>query len=143
MAQTIKATVSEVAQESNYVRLNAAEGDAREPAWKFNLMAPPTQWNLDTADQALVNHGYRRTDQWTYSTDGDRTWSAPVEKVGQQTASTSGWGAHTNALQAATAGHARPLSSMLGNSSSAGSETPAHTQPTPAVSHDHGAGYEI
>ncbi|MFD4268172.1 hypothetical protein [Rhodococcus sp. NPDC058481] len=142
MAQPIKATVSEDAQESNYVRLSAAETDTQQP-WKFNLMAPPTQWNLDTADQALVNHGYRRTDQWTYSTDGDRSWSATVEKVGQQTVSTSGWGAHTSALQAATAGHARPVGRMLGNSSGAGSETPAHTQPAPAITHDRGAGYEI
>lgn len=49
----------------------------------MKLMAPPVQWNLDTADRALANNDYRRAEHWKYSV-ADQTWSATVEKVGRQ-----------------------------------------------------------
>ncbi|MGW4482087.1 hypothetical protein [Rhodococcus triatomae] len=82
MTQSIKATVAEHAQETNYVTLDA-EATAQDLAWRMKLIAPPIQWNLDTADRALVNNNYRRTSQWSYSR-ADQTWSAAVEKIGRR-----------------------------------------------------------
>lgn len=143
MTQKIKATVAERAQETNYITLDA-EATKQEPAWRMKLIAPTTQWNLDTADRALANNNYRRAEHWKYST-ADQTWSATVEKVGRQNlppgrdvpapdrsapeAAPDRSRVPTTALSAAVQGHPYSLKQMLAGSAKRGGAVESAPRP--------------